>query len=141
LLSSRSYTLTRGLKKVFVYRTLLFLWQASGVFGKPEILCVWVMSRLAFNNYDIMLGAILVLSRRLWVAVFFLTHDNVGPHGTLPVWKLRFSMLMGAILVVLVAQALEVFSVNRTVHDFVDSQDLLVFRTTCMRNFLRSCMV
>jgi len=41
-------------------------------------------------------------------------------------------MLMGAVLIVPAAQVLEVFSTIRTVHGFVDSQDLLAFRTTCM---------
>ena len=68
-------------------------------------------------------------------------HNNVGPLGTLPVSKLRFSMLMGAILIVQTAQALEVFSAIQTVNGFVDSQDLLAFQTTCMLNYLQSCMV
>jgi len=83
-LSSRNYTLIRGSKKVFVSRTLTFLWQVSGVFRKHGMQCALVMSRLAIINRDIMLGAILVLSRRPWVIVFSLAISNAGPLGTLP---------------------------------------------------------
>ena len=103
LLSSMSYTLTCGLKTIFVSRTLLFAWRASSVFGKHRMWCVLVISRLDIIDYNTLLGAILVLSWCPWVAVFFLVRNNVGHLGTLPVWELRFSMLMGAVLVVPVA--------------------------------------
>jgi hypothetical protein len=140
-LSFKNYTLTRGSKKVSVSRALSFLWQVSGVFGKHVMWCVLVMSRLAVIIYDIMLGATLVLSRRPWVAMFSLVGNNAEPLGTIFVWKLRFSMLMGLVLGVPTAQNLEVCSVIRMVLGFVVSHDLLAFRTTCMRNYLRSCMV
>jgi hypothetical protein len=130
-LGYNSYTLTCGSKKVFVSQTLLFKWQAYGVFGKPGMSCILVMSRLTIINYGTMLGDILVLSRRPWVAVFSLARNNDGPPDTLLVWKLQFSMLMGAISIVPITQALEVFFAIRTVHDFVDSQNLLAFQMTC----------
>jgi len=54
--------------------------------------------------------------------------------------KTRILNVDGAVLVVPPAQVLEVFFEIWTIHGFVDSQDLLAFRT-CMRNFLWSCMV
>jgi hypothetical protein len=120
-LSFKNYTLTRGSKKVFVSQTLSFLWQVSGVFGKHGMWCVLVMSRLAIIKCNIMLEAILVISRRPWVAVFSLAVRNDGPIGTLPVWKLRFSMLMGVVLGVPGAQALVVCSLIRMALGFVVS--------------------
>jgi len=49
--------------------------------------------------------------------------------------KTRILNVDGAVLVVPPAQVLEVFFEIWTIHGFVDSQDLLAFRT-CMRNFL-----
>jgi len=68
------------------------------------MLCGLVMSGLVVINYGTMLRAILVFSQRPWVAVFSLARSNAEPLGTFP--RLRFSMLMEAISVTPVAQAL-----------------------------------
>lgn len=73
---------------------------AYGINGKHRMQCILIMSRLVIINYDTILGATLVLSWRPWVEVFSLARSIDGPLGLLPAWKLWFSILMGAVLVV-----------------------------------------
>lgn len=106
-------------------RILLFMWQVRII------------------DYGTMLGDILVISRRLWVMsrLVIINYSTTLNPLALPVCRLQFSMLVGAVEVTETAQALEAFFVIKRVLCFVDSQDLLAFRIACMCNCLRSCMI
>lgn len=79
-------------------RILLFLWQASGVFGKHGMLCLG-NEQVRIIDYGTMLGDILVISRRLWVmSMLVITNYSTTLNPlALPVCRLQFSMLVGAV--------------------------------------------